>query len=177
MLIAGLSQGHKLGLAATGTVFILYSLVSAFVLPRRNPNFPGRFLVPYVFLNVLMFVAMMSAVLVFGKEKKVVESAAAETTPAATTPASTTTTAAPTGDAAAGKIVFTTTAGCAGCHTLKAAAATGAVGPNLDEKMPDVALITDRVTHGKGAMPPFGTSLTPTQISDVVAFVYSSTHP
>ena len=80
------------------------------------------------------------------------------------------------GDPVAGKVVFTTTAGCAGCHTLKAADATGTVGPNLDEAKPSRALILDRVTNGKGVMPSFSGSLSPKQIADVVAFVYESTH-
>ena len=37
--------------------------------------------------------------------------------------------------AAAGKAVFTGEAGCSGCHTLAAAAATGTVGPNLDARL------------------------------------------
>jgi len=69
-------------------------------------------------------------------------------------------------------------AGCAVCHTLAAAGATGTVGPNLDEAKPDEALIRDRVEHGKGPMPAFGDSgqLSQKQIADVVAFVYTSTH-
>ena len=38
---------------------------------------------------------------------------------------------APAGDAAAGKVVFTTN--CGGCHTLSDAGTTGTVGPNLDD--------------------------------------------
>ena len=67
-------------------------------------------------------------------------------------------------------------AGCAGCHTLKAANATGTVGPNLDEKKPPLSLIVDRVTNGKSPMPAFGGTLSPKQIADVAAFVYQSTH-
>jgi cytochrome c oxidase subunit 2 len=37
--------------------------------------------------------------------------------------------------AAAGKTVFTGSAGCTGCHTLAAAGATGTVGPNLDQRL------------------------------------------
>ena len=53
-----------------------------------------------------------------------------------------------------GKAIFTA-AGCAGCHTLAAAGATGNVGPNLDEAKPSAELVTDRVTNGKGVMPSF----------------------
>lgn len=90
-------------------------------------------------------------------------------------PSPTTTTPAATGDPAAGKAVFAS-AGCTGCHTLKAANATGTVGPNLDEKKPPESLVVDRVTHGKGVMPSFSGQLTPTQIADVAAFVFQSTH-
>jgi len=93
----------------------------------------------------------------------------------ATTGATTTgTTPASGGNPAAGKSVFAS-AGCAGCHTLKAAGATGTVGPNLDQKKPALALVLDRVTHGKGAMPSFGSQLTAQQIKDVAAFVVQST--
>ena len=80
------------------------------------------------------------------------------------------------GDPVAGKTVFTTTAGCAGCHTLKAAGSTGTIGPNLDDKKPALSLIIDRVTNGKGVMPSFKGSLSSKQIADVAAFVFKSTH-
>ena len=89
---------------------------------------------------------------------------------------SATTTVPSTGDPAAGKDVFLNVAGCGGCHTLSAAGSTGTVGPNLDEKKPPLSLILDRVTHGKGVMPSFSGSLSPTQIADVAAFVFQSTH-
>lgn len=82
----------------------------------------------------------------------------------------------PAGDPVAGKAVFTTTAGCAGCHTLKAAGSTGTIGPNLDDKKPPLALIVDRVTNGKGVMPSFKGTLSSKQIADVAAFVFKSTH-
>lgn len=95
------------------------------------------------------------------------------TTTTATTTATTTTAPAPTGDATAGKAVFAS-AGCSACHTLAAANATGTVGPNLDDAKPDAALVTDRVTNGKGVMPSFKDRLTPKQIADVAAFVSQS---
>jgi len=93
--------------------------------------------------------------------------------PKPTTP--TTTTPAVKGDPVAGKAVFAS-AGCTGCHTLKAANATGTVGPNLDQKKPPESLVVDRVTHGKGVMPSFSGSLSAQQIADVAAFVFQSTH-
>ena len=77
------------------------------------------------------------------------------------------------GDPAAGKGVFSS-AGCAGCHTLKAAGSGGTVGPNLDQVQPALALVIDRVTHGKGAMPSFAGQLSEQQIKDVAAFVVAS---
>src|SRR5216683_3986456 len=110
LVVAGLTTGHKIGLASVGGAFILFALVSSFVLPRRNATFPGRGGVAwYVLLGSLFFIAMISAVLIFGVEKK--EAGAAETQ--TTAPAVTTTGAAPTpappaaGDATAGKAVFT----------------------------------------------------------------------
>jgi mono/diheme cytochrome c family protein len=79
------------------------------------------------------------------------------------------------GDPVAGKHVFQT-AGCANCHTLKAAGATGTGGPNLDELKPTYNLIVLKVTNGGDYMPAFGGTLTVQQIQDVAAFVYASTH-
>jgi mono/diheme cytochrome c family protein len=72
--------------------------------------------------------------------------------------------------AQAGKAVFTS-ASCGGCHTLADAGAKGAVGPNLDDAKPSKALVVDRVTNGKGAMPSFKGQLSPQQIQDVAAYV------
>jgi cytochrome c6 len=78
------------------------------------------------------------------------------------------------GDATAGKAVFAS-AGCSGCHTLKAAGATGAVGPNLDDKKPPFELVVTRVSLGKGVMPAFskakGGALADQQIADVAQYV------
>jgi sulfite dehydrogenase len=78
------------------------------------------------------------------------------------------------GDPAAGKPVFAS-AGCAACHTLKDAGATGTIGPNLDQAQPELGLVVDRVLHGKAAMPPFKGQLTDKQIADVSAYVVKAT--
>jgi len=91
------------------------------------------------------------------------------TVAASTGPAPATTSAA----AAAGKAVFTS-AGCGGCHTLAAANARGAVGPNLDERQPTAARVRAKVEQGGGGMPAFKGQLTEAQIRDVAAFVASS---
>lgn len=82
-MLAALSNGHKLGLALVGGTFILFALVSSFLLPRRDPNFPGRNLFWFVAAAVGLFAAMLTAVFVFGKEPA--EGHAAE--PAAKKPA------------------------------------------------------------------------------------------
>jgi mono/diheme cytochrome c family protein len=70
-----------------------------------------------------------------------------------------------------GKSIFTTT--CGSCHTLADAGTSGTRGPNLDDSKPSKELVTDRVTNGKGQMPPFKTSLDPQQIQAVADYVSS----
>jgi mono/diheme cytochrome c family protein len=74
-----------------------------------------------------------------------------------------------------GKQVFTS-AGCGGCHTLKAAGSSGNVGPNLDDLKPEAARVAHQVEVGGGPMPSFKATLSPKQIQDVAAFVATSTH-
>lgn len=177
-VVAALSSGHKLGLALVGAAFIVFALICAFVIPRFNPNFPGKGMPWFIAGSVLFFVAMISAVLVFGKESKEATNVttAKTTTAAATTTSSAPAPPAPQGNATAGKAVFAS-AGCSGCHTLKAAGSTGTVGPNLDQLKPPYARIVRQVENGGKIMPPFKGQLTPQQIKDVAAFVYTSTHP
>jgi len=94
------------------------------------------------------------------------------TVPAATTSEEPTTSL--EGDATAGEAVYTS-AGCGGCHTLEAAGSSGTVGPNLDDTKPDFALVVDRVTNGRGAMPSFAGQLSEQQIADVAQYVVEST--
>jgi mono/diheme cytochrome c family protein len=173
-----LSTGHEIGLAVTGAAFIVFSLVSSFVLPRSNGNFPGRGRNGYLLLCVAFFAALMSAVVVFGREQK---SGEAEAAP----PPATTTAPAATGDAAAGKALFAKS-GCAACHTFAAAAATGKIGPDLDKlsesaataKQPLASFIATSISdpnayvapgYQPGVMPVF--KLTDKQVADLVAFL------
>jgi len=78
------------------------------------------------------------------------------------------------GGAAEGEAIFAE-AGCGGCHTLKAANATGTVGPDLDEAKPDKQLVIERVTNGMGAMPSFKDSYSAAQIAAVADYVVAST--
>jgi mono/diheme cytochrome c family protein len=97
----------------------------------------------------------------------------ATTAPATTTPAKTATEpkTATVADAE-GKQVFAT-AGCAGCHTLSAAGASGQVGPNLDQLKPDAATVQAQVETGGSGMPAFKDQLSPAQIKAVAAYVSS----
>ena len=187
LVVAGLSTTNKIGLVTVGLAFVVFALISALVLPRRYPDFPGKGLGWYVVVCVLFFIAMISAVLYFDREPS--ESSSGETTttaastaptttaPAATTtaPATTTTSTSAQGDPAAGKTVFASS-GCGGCHTLKAAGSTGTVGPNLDQLKPPLDRIVVQVENGGGPMPAFKGQLTDKQIQDVAAYVYASTH-
>ena len=71
---------------------------------------------------------------------------------------------------AAGAAVFKT-AGCGGCHVLKAAGSSGTIGPDLDTLRPGFAQVRAQVENGGGGMPAFRKTLTPAQIRDVAAFV------
>ena len=69
-----------------------------------------------------------------------------------------------------GKQVFAQ-AGCAACHTLKAAGSSGQIGPNLDTAKPDRARVILRVTNGRGVMPSFKGKLSADQIGAVADYV------
>ena len=71
MLLAGLSTGNKIGLAVVGGAFILFALTSSFIVPRRRPDFPGKNgLSVFVLVSFVFFVAMLTAVSVFGVESE-----------------------------------------------------------------------------------------------------------
>jgi mono/diheme cytochrome c family protein len=175
VLLAITTTGKIVLLLVAGT-FIGFSLVASMVVPRRFPSFPGRRSGLFIAVCVALFGAQLGAVLWVTGTQEVEASAAGETTPGQTSPAETTTTqttttaAAEPGDATAGKAVFGS-AGCAQCHTLSDAGATGSVGPNLDDLKPPYALVIDRVTHGKGVMPSFGSQLSKTEIQNVAKYV------
>jgi hypothetical protein len=93
------------------------------------------------------------------------------------------------GDVNAGKAVFTS-AGCAGCHTLSQAGATGTIGPNLNTAIkadagstPLPQFIKESIINpdaviakgfSAGIMPTsFGSSLSSTDINNLVALIMS----
>ena len=179
MLVAITTEG-KLGVGILAGLFIVFAILCAFVLPRRNPDFPGNRLGLFVLVTVVLFLGTMSGIVFFAKEEEGhgaegAETPTTETGGGTTTGGETTTTGGEGGgDAAAGEAVFAS-AGCASCHTLEAAGATGTVGPNLDEAKPDHALVVERVTNGKGAMPSFKGQLDESEIQNVAAYVVEST--
>jgi mono/diheme cytochrome c family protein len=65
-------------------------------------------------------------------------------------------------------------AGCAGCHTLSAAGATGTIGPNLDQLKPSMGVVAHQVEVGGGKMPAFKGKLSDAQIQAVAKYVSSS---
>jgi mono/diheme cytochrome c family protein len=180
-VVVALSTARELGLAAVAAAFILFAVVSAFLLPRRDPNFPGHRLPLFVGLTAAFFAAMIIAIAALAREPEEgghEAEPAAQTETEAETQAQTETQAtepAAQGDASAGKEVFAS-AGCGACHTLSAADAQGTIGPNLDELKPEHQAIVEQVTNGGGGMPPFKDRLSEEQIQDVSAFVFESTH-
>jgi mono/diheme cytochrome c family protein len=75
---------------------------------------------------------------------------------------------------------------CSNCHTLRAAGATGHLGPDLDKLKPSYAqVVTQLITGGTGGagLPPadltFGPGIhtfTESDMRDIAAFVFISTH-
>ena len=197
-MLIGVTTTGMIVLAVAAGLFVIFALVSSFYFPRRDPDFPGNRLGAFVALTVLLFIVLIGAMVAFGAEGEAEEGGsgeAASTQPAGsvtetgeeteTEPEGETGTEGETetegggesggeGDAAAGEEVFAAN-GCASCHTLAAAGASGAVGPNLDESQPDYELAVDRVTNGAGAMPAYGDQLSEEQIQDVAAYVVAST--
>jgi mono/diheme cytochrome c family protein len=70
-----------------------------------------------------------------------------------------------------GRQIFTDY-GCAQCHSLGDAGATGHVGPSLDGN-PNITqeFVIERVTNGQGMMPSFASQLTPDEIKAVSAYI------
>jgi len=67
--------------------------------------------------------------------------------------------------------IFNEIAGCAACHTLKAAGADANIGPNLDTVNLTEELVKEMVIYGLGVMPAYGEEgiLTKEEI-DIVSF-------
>lgn len=71
LVLAGLTTGHKIGLAVVAVVFISFALSVSFLVPRRRPDFPGKNgLSVFIIVCIFLFAAMISAVAVFGRESE-----------------------------------------------------------------------------------------------------------
>jgi mono/diheme cytochrome c family protein len=174
-VLAEITTLGKTVLLIVAITFMLWALYTAMIYPKKHPDFP-RDLNLYIVVTAVLFVAQMGAVVwVTGTQEVEHEASSGEhggATGGETADGETTGGKAAGGDAAAGKEAFES-AGCASCHALADAGATGTVGPNLDQAQPPVELVVDRVTNGKGAMPSFADSLDEQQIADVAAYVSS----
>ncbi|HEX7255881.1 MAG TPA: cytochrome c [Gaiellaceae bacterium] len=186
-MLLGLTTDQKLGLAGTAALFIAFALVSALLIPRYRPDFPGRGGVGlYVVVTLLLTVGMLGAVVVFAKEDEPAEAAEhGETLPTETEtetgpPPATTAEEPPAGDPEAGRELFAAN-GCGACHALSAAGSTGAVGPNLDESLAgkDAEYVRRAIVdpnadvaegYQPGVMPAFE-QLSDDQVNDLVAFL------
>jgi mono/diheme cytochrome c family protein len=191
-----------LGIAAL--VLVGYALLVSIVIPRRNPNFPGRHMKLVILVAALLILGMLGAVAALGESHHFAvagESGGAQTeqAPTVSVPATTgstptetgggTSTSGPSGDPAAGKQIFTASAQppCSSCHTLSEAGATGQVGPNLDDvlKGKDAAFIHESIVDPNaeiasgftaGVMPEtYGDQLDDQQLADLVAFLAQAT--
>ena len=166
-------------LGAAALVLVVFSLVVSLVIPRRDAGFPGRNLKVFTVVAVLLVVAMLASVEVFGAEHEEEEGGEAAQTETGGEEGGGggggegQGGGAATGDAAAGEEVFAS-AGCGSCHTLQEAGTSGTVGPDLDQSSIDEAGAVEQVTNGGGGMPPFGNQLSEEEIQDVAAFVVAS---
>ena len=130
-LVAEITALGKTVLLLVAITFILWSLYTAMVVPKKHPNFP-RDLGLFIVVTAALFVAQMSAVLWVtgtqeverrggggdddrwgGDDGRRRDHGGGETTAGSAA-----------GDPAAGKEVFAS-AGCGSCHTLSDARATG----------------------------------------------------
>ena len=172
MLLSGLTTLGKTVLLTVAITFIVWAIVTAIFVPKRNPGFPKR-LDAYILASVIFFLAQMTTVVWVSETQEVEEAAEGPGAPGeqgegeGETPPP-----AAGGSTAVGTEVFMT-AGCVAGHTLADAGSTGPVGPNLDEAKPSAELVVERVTNGMGAMPPFADQLSEEQITEVAAYVSS----
>ena len=177
--------GYEIALGLVALAFIAFALIAALLIPRSRPSFPGNRLGLFIAICGVFFIAQMTAVLVLAEIGEADEPVAEEgvggengeeTEPTETETTETTETG---GESTAlGKEIFLGSSGCASCHTLADAGATGTVGPNLDATQPSVELAVDRVTNGsQGGMPAFADSLSEDEIQEVAAYVSAAAGP
>ena len=175
-MLLSITTTGKIVLLVVACLFMIWALITAIWIPKRNPDFPAT-LTAFLLVSSLFFIAQMGAVYwVTGTQEVEHETAEQvheeeqEAPPTTTVPAGD---PAPgvDGDIEAGKEVFEAS-GCGSCHTLSDAGASGSIGPNLDEAKPNHDLVVERVTKGQGVMPAFP-DLSEQQVEDVAAYVSS----
>ena len=69
-MVAAVSTQNKVLLGGMALIFIVFSLVSSFVMPRRDPNFPGEKRNLFIGATVVLFVCMLLAVELFAVEEE-----------------------------------------------------------------------------------------------------------
>ena len=178
-MLLGITDGGKLGLGLFAGLLIVFAVLSSFYFPRRNPDFPGN--------RLGLFIAVAVAPL-RGDDGRASSSSrprkrrrhGAEATSHRDGDGRE-----PGDDDRGGRWRRKATPRPARPSSPRRAAAAATrsrrrappatVGPNLDQAKPDAALVVDRVTNGKGAMPSFEGQLSEKQIQDVAAYVVAST--
>jgi len=161
-------------LGVVALVLVVFSLVVSLVIPRRDAGFPGRNIRVFTVVAVLLVVAMLAAVEIFGEAH---ESESAEPTESGETDTGQQGDGGGGGgggggDAAAGEEIFI--ANCGSCHTLEQAGTTGNIGPNLNDSSFDQGAVEEQVAQGGGGMPAFEGQLSEEEIQNVAAFVVAS---
>jgi mono/diheme cytochrome c family protein len=157
---------------------------------QRAPGMPQKLVTGSDAQDVAAYVASVAGVAAVGATTGATTTTAPPPPPPPATTQTTTTAPAAGGSAALlaqGKKVFAK-AGCASCHTLKDAGATGTVGPDLDKLVayakqagkPLEAFVRESILdpnayvqpgYPKGVMPPFKGQLTPSEIDALVTYV------
>jgi len=108
-VLVALTSGQKTGLAVVAAAVVVLALASRFLFPRYSPDFPGRWLRPFLLVCVLVAVGMLTAVVVLPTTQPPPQAG---------------------GDPEAGKALYISQ--CGSCHTLTKAGVSGNVGPSLD---------------------------------------------
>jgi uncharacterized cupredoxin-like copper-binding protein len=144
--------------------------------PKLAPGKSAKLTVKFTKKGKFAYICTVSGHAAAGMKGKLTVAAKTVAAPPDTT--TTETTEALQGDPTAGAAVFAAN-GCASCHTLAAAGATGTAAPNLDQVKPTQAIVRAFVQNGAAAggvvMPVF--TLNPTDLNNLAAFIYASTHP
>ncbi len=162
---------NEIILAVVTAVLVVFSLTVALVIPKRDPDFPGRRgLAVFFLVSAVLVVGVLASVELIAEEEAEAEAGEVAEPPGGEPPGSPR-----PGDPAVGEGVFLGSAGCGSCHTLADAGTTGTIGPNLDETKPPYELVIDRVTNGQGIMPSFAAELGEDEIQDVAAYVVQAT--